>query len=209
LEARLLLAADLHAIEYGPLLASYYLANPVHEQSAEFRVNELGRGYYLDTFAHVELADDEEDGGATGEDNGPKVPLSEITQLASDPSAPNTFYLDFDGQRVADTDWNRNDNNGLPIHARPYDTDGDVTTFSQTELDAIFEIWQRVSEDYAPFDINITTIEPSEADLTSRRNAIRGIITTSVDDKDMGGTGEIWFPDAGGYAFIGSWMQSD
>ncbi len=155
----------------------------------------------------AESADDQGGGSGSSESANVAVPISEIPQLSSNPSAPNTFYLDFLGERVVDTDWNRNDNDGLPIHARPYDTDGDVTTFSQTELDAIVEIWQRVSEDFAPFDINITTIEPPEAALEARRQAIRGIITTSVDDQDMGGTGEVWFPNAGGVAFVGSWLE--
>ena len=29
-----------------------------------------------------------------------------------------------------------------------------------TERAAIFEIWQRVTEDYAPFDVNVTTVDP-------------------------------------------------
>ena len=42
-----------------------------------------------------------------------------------------------------------------------YDSDGDVTTFSEVELAYIQAVWEVVAEDYAPFNINVTTVEPS------------------------------------------------
>ncbi|WIA33446.1 hypothetical protein OEZ86_006578 [Tetradesmus obliquus] len=41
-----------------------------------------------------------------------------------------------------------------------YDTDNDTTTFSNQELSDIVAIWRFVAEDYAPFDVDVTTIEP-------------------------------------------------
>jgi hypothetical protein len=41
-----------------------------------------------------------------------------------------------------------------PINAVPYDRDGDPG-FSNAELTNIQEIWQNVSEDYAPFDVDV------------------------------------------------------
>ena len=43
-----------------------------------------------------------------------------------------------------------------------YDFDGDRTTFSAVELEAIHEIWARVTEKYSPFDIDVTTEEPAD-----------------------------------------------
>jgi hypothetical protein len=57
---------------------------------------------------------------------------------------------------------NANYNNGQPMTVPPYDTDGFVSTaFSATELSNIKAIWRGVAEDFAPFDIDVTTEDPS------------------------------------------------
>jgi len=127
-----------------------------------------------------------------------------IPALHSNPESSLTIFLDFDGQVVTGTDWNAQ-NKGRAIHAAAYDTDGDPTTFSSAELRAIERIWERVSEDYAPFDIDVTTEEPPLADFQAGRTAIRAIITTNYDDAASGGTGDKWFDDSGGVGYIGSW----
>lgn len=47
-----------------------------------------------------------------------------------------------------------------PITIPAYDTDGDPSTFNTSELAAIGQIWRFVAEDYAAWDIDVTTIEP-------------------------------------------------
>lgn len=44
-----------------------------------------------------------------------------------------------------------------PIVTPPYDLDGDTTTFSPDERVAILEVWRMVSEDYALWDVDVTT----------------------------------------------------
>ena len=39
----------------------------------------------------------------------------------------------------------------------PFDTDGTPSTFSASELAVVQDAWQRVAEDYAPFDVDVTT----------------------------------------------------
>jgi hypothetical protein len=78
----------------------------------------------------------------------------------SRPSAPNVLYLNFAGERVSSTVWNNTLNRSL-IPAVPFSTDSDATTFSDAEQLAIRRIWQRVAEDYAPFDIDVTTERPA------------------------------------------------
>ena len=55
--------------------------------------------------------------------------------------------------------------NPLPIEraegVRLYDTDGNEGVFTQSELDVIAEVWKRVAEDFAPYDIDVTTEEPT------------------------------------------------
>jgi hypothetical protein len=85
---------------------------------------------------------------------GAKNPLSALPGLSSLPGAKATLYLDFNGH--SESTWGSYRNVKTPV----YDTDGDRTTFSDAELAAITEIWQRVSEDYAPFNVNVTTVDP-------------------------------------------------
>jgi PKD repeat protein len=69
------------------------------------------------------------------------------------------IYLDFDGALVSNTSWNSA--YGLSvIDAKPFDLDGNPSAFSDAELQRIQNIWRRVAEDYAPFDVDVTTEEP-------------------------------------------------
>src|SRR5262249_9347403 len=85
--------------------------------------------------------------------------------LHSDPGAAKAIFLDFDGHLIRNTLWNVNGFGNI-INA-PYDTDGDLTTFSPSELDTIQMVWQRVSEDFSPFDVDVTTVDPGVDALTN------------------------------------------
>src|SRR2546427_10732730 len=75
-----------------------------------------------------------------------------VPLLSSDPSATVKVYLDFDGD--AATTWN-----GFSVPATPaYDLDGDPTSFNDTELSNIRQIWARVAEKFSPFNVDVTTI---------------------------------------------------
>src|SRR5665213_3050292 len=66
-----------------------------------------------------------------------------LPMLSSFPSAQATIFLDFDGQYVQSSLWN----GGNPLNCAPSGlTDAQIV-----------EIFNRVSEDYRPFNINITT----------------------------------------------------
>jgi hypothetical protein len=93
--------------------------------------------------------------GGTGSTGGPTFGLSSVPQLSSLPGAKASIYLNFTGDFTAS--WGSYSNITTPA----YDIDGDPTTFSQTELNNITQIWQYVAEDYAPFNINVTTVQPS------------------------------------------------
>ena len=90
-------------------------------------------------------------------------PYTETFRLHSNPGSPRTIYLDFTGGDVRDTSWNAN---GLTAATYPpFDTDGDPSSFSTAEQDLIQGVWQRVSEDYAPLGIDVTTEEPAGSRL--------------------------------------------
>lgn len=94
--------------------------------------------------------------------NGPVAPLANTLQLNSRPGSKHTIYLDFVGGSVAGTEWNTSDwANQSTINVPPYQLDGDTSAnFTDNELTQIQRAWADVAEDYAPFDVNVTTQNP-------------------------------------------------
>ncbi len=82
-----------------------------------------------------------------------------LPMLDSNPGAPKTLFLDFTGhsQNTFSNHRGTFPQNGLPIVTPAYDTTFDPTVFSAQEKSEIKQIWARVAEDYAPFNINVTT----------------------------------------------------
>jgi fibronectin type 3 domain-containing protein len=97
-----------------------------------------------------------------------RVLLSGVPVLNSLPGAAVSLYLDFNGHSEAQ--WGSYSNANTP----EFNLDG-TAGFSQAETDAMTKIWQYVAEDYSPFKINVTTVEPpSFADGVAMRIAIGG-----------------------------------
>ncbi|MBD2041469.1 DUF4347 domain-containing protein [Microcoleus sp. FACHB-672] len=90
---------------------------------------------------------------------GPTVPLASLPLLSSNPGATAKIFLDFDGHTTSGTAWNTNFNGNADIISPAYSIDSDLNTFSTTEVANIEEIWKRVAEDYAPFDVDVTTVD--------------------------------------------------
>ena len=107
-----------------------------------------------------------------------------LPMLSSLPGTQATIFLDFDGQYVQASSWN----GGNPLNCAP-------SGLSDTQ---IIEIFNRVSEDYRPFNINITTdsTEFLAAPVTQR---IRIIVTPTSS----------WFTGVGGVAYTGSFTWGD
>ncbi|MEK6260822.1 MAG: hypothetical protein AABP62_19660 [Planctomycetota bacterium] len=98
----------------------------------------------------------------------PPFPLAQTFFLHSRPTATKVIFLDFDGHVTTGTPWN-SANNAWPtaaatITTSPYSYEG-TNSFSNNELGSIQEIWQRVSECFSPFDVDVTTQQPLVADL--------------------------------------------
>lgn len=125
-------------------------------------------------------------------------PLDQTFRLHSLPGSSKVIFLDFDGATVTGTAWNSSYNGGAAIIAAPFDLDGNPSTFSATELQRIQNIWKRVAEDYAPFDVDVTTEEPA-ADALTR---------TSSSDAQFGNrviiTPTNFYPNAGGVSYVGT-----
>ncbi|QYM79529.1 immunoglobulin domain-containing protein [Horticoccus luteus] len=107
---------------------------------------------------------------------GAAVPVSAPPIRHSRPGAENVIYLNFSGYTVKGTAWNA-ELAKAEFDCVPYDTDSDPTTFSASEQAAIVAIWQRVAEDYRPFDVDVTTERP--AVFTSR--TAHALITRNTD----------------------------
>ena len=128
-------------------------------------------------------------------------PLSQTFQLSSRPTATKTIYLDFTGHETKDTAWNTG--GATTITTDPFSFDS-APAFSDAELTAIQEIWQRVSECYSPFDVNVTTLEPAVADLiNSGTGDTKWGIRVLIGESDPSPA-----PNAGGVAFIGSFTAN-
>jgi len=106
--------------------------------------------------------------------------------MSSYSSAKAVIYLDFDGHNVEGTSWNWS----LPvIHCQPSGLDSTQIT----------EVFNRVAEDFRPFNVNVTTDSTSFLAVAPDRR-MRVIITTTSD----------WYGNsAGGVAFISSFSWGD
>ncbi|MCA9082913.1 MAG: proprotein convertase P-domain-containing protein [Planctomycetaceae bacterium] len=92
----------------------------------------------------------------------PRLLLTNPDPFSSLPGAPVTIYLDFDGHTEADASWTTQRKDGVigDIITPAFSTDADTANFSATERQWIEEIWARVAEDFRPFNVNVTTVEP-------------------------------------------------
>ncbi len=100
--------------------------------------------------------------GEGGEAPPPPAGLSQIDTftLHSKPGAPKTVYIDFDGHNVTGTIWNSE--SGFASHPmKAYDTSGDPAIWTTAELDVVADVWRRMVEDLAPYDVDVTTEEPA------------------------------------------------
>lgn len=111
---------------------------------------------------------------------------AQVPVLSSHPDAKATIFLDFDGHTVEGTSWNRTD--------QPIVCAGSGLTATQ-----ILHVFNRVAEDYRPFNINITTDSVKFMEAPADRR-MRAIITKTSS----------WYGNtAGGVAFIGSFRSGD
>ncbi len=107
--------------------------------------------------------------------------LGAVVSLESLPGVDHVIYLDFDGEVV---DWV----NGSTITANSWGWDNEKIT----------EIWKIVAEDFAPFEVNVTT-NRDVFDATSKTKRIMAVFTPTDDAA----------PSTGGFAYLDSFSSSD
>jgi hypothetical protein len=76
--------------------------------------------------------------------------------LSSKPGAANILYLDFNGHITPNSsEW------GV-FRARPFTLDNNRKRFNRAEKAFIENVWRRVTEDFAPFQYDVTTVGISQ-----------------------------------------------
>jgi hypothetical protein len=140
-------------------------------------------------------------GGDSEEVLGPAAlaPLADTFLLHSKPNSNRKIFLDFDGHALSGNGWTASYNGGTNIDAPAWDTDGNPANFGDAERTAIQRIWLRVAEDFAPFEVDVTTEYPGEAALT-RANTGDQIYGTRALVSAISS----YFGNYGGIAYVGA-----
>jgi len=110
--------------------------------------------------------------------------------------ASNVIFINFLGGLVASTQWNFATGQAS-FSPKPFDTDGNTTFFSAAEKLTISYIWNRVAEDYAPWNVDVTTEPPAVFGPTTGTI----MITSNVDAKGI----PMPTSTAGGISYVNVW----
>jgi hypothetical protein len=113
-----------------------------------------------------------------------QVTFAQVPKLSSYKDSIATIFIDFDGQTVVGTSWNGSG----PI----------VCGSANLNTAQMTEIFNRVAEDYRPFNVNVTT-DSTKYFLAPPAQRMRVILTTSSS----------WFGSAGGVSFNDSFTWGD
>lgn len=103
----------------------------------------------------------------------PSFPLEQTFLLHSRPSATRKIYLDFDGHVTRNTPWNVGQDPNLVTPAFSNDAD---PAFNAAERAIVQEAFRRISEHFAPWDVDVTTEDPG----------VEGLRKTSAGDLAYG-----------------------
>ena len=131
-----------------------------------------------------------------------EFPLADTFKLHSLPGATKRIYLDFDGHFTTKTLWQTYFRYG-DIDTPAFSLDANYDAFTDLEKAAVQDIWARVAEDFAPFEVDVTTEDPG----------VDALINTGGSDAEwgvrvvVGGDGS-WMGSAG-VAVMGGVGQSD
>ncbi len=127
---------------------------------------------------------------------GQLQPLDQTFLLHSKPGSSKTLVLNFQGAILSGTAWNTA---GTAITAAAFDFDGNAAVFSNAELERIQYIWQHVAEDYAAFDIDVTTEIVAQDKITRASSTDQVYGTVALITKRSG----VYTCSCGGVAYVG------
>lgn len=127
------------------------------------------------------------------------IPIATTAQLAdafklhSNPGASKTIYLNFVGYTGSRTAWSSG-----TISSAPYDLNGNPSNYDDNERRNIISIWNRVAEDYAAFDVDVTT-EPPASDALIRSS----VADTTYGTQVVIAKSDFFNCGCGGVAYVG------
>jgi len=87
------------------------------------------------------------------------IPLSSAFFLHTNPGADKVIFLDFDGHQSKNNGWGHN------ITFPAFNESGSAATFTNGELQSIINHWEYIAEDFAAYDVDVTTEEPDQDHL--------------------------------------------
>jgi hypothetical protein len=129
------------------------------------------------------------------------APLAQTFSLHSKPGSQRTIYLDFTGHNVSGTIWNTAQHGLAPGAQSAWSLDADPTNFNPTESGTVQSVWQRVAEDYAPFDVDVTTQDPGAPALTRTDAADQVFGTRALITPSTGAANKLCKGTCGGIAY--------
>jgi hypothetical protein len=129
----------------------------------------------------------------------PPYATSQTFVLHSRPSATRKIYLDFNGHTTSGTKWNTQYAGGAAFTTGAFDKDGYPGSWSTAEHAAIQAVWLSVREDFAPFNVDVTTQDPGYDGLRYTYNGdpyygVRVVV----------GRNAFYPASAGGVGYVGS-----
>ena len=191
----LLLDGELADVAAGVDWTAGELADTLLTDDTLFVTDDGGVGYADEAPAPGEYT--------TAESAAAHADASTILTLHSRPDALLTILLDFDGHVTTGTGWNTGQNS--EIVSAPFGRDGHPGWLSSLEIAEIEAVWRIVAEDFAPFNVDVTTQDPGADALRSsgRGDAEYGtrIVISPTDE---------WYGDGyGGVAYVGSFKSNN
>jgi uncharacterized cupredoxin-like copper-binding protein len=154
-----------------------YIVCPDGHANCDGHHHSCGSAGALEAPEETEAADLPGTGRAT-------VSITSPPAYNSKPGAPYHIYLDFNGAIVAGKAWNSS--RGVASwDCAAWSTDADRTTFTDAEQAEMRRVWERISEDYAPFNVNVTTdVTYDPTNYIGDKNKVGWLLFTPTIDKN-------------------------
>ncbi|MDC8759890.1 PKD domain-containing protein [Janthinobacterium fluminis] len=172
-------AIDLLGADLAPVASWYGMTTQALSQllltDPSVHLDRKGRIVHIDEGSGATAAGAIAGATATGTTTATPFPLDQTFKLHTRPDSTRVLFLDFNGQ------------GNYPA----FSLDGVPATFSDAERLLIQKVWQRVAEDYAAFDVDVTTEAPA---VTLGKIGATVLITPQSSG-------------AGGYAYLNSFAK--
>ena len=123
-----------------------------------------------------------------------------VPQLTSRAGGAYTLYLNFAGFDFTGS-WGGNQTNPSTTSYATYRNA--AGSFSAAQQDEIREIWARTAEKFAPFGINVTTVDPAGAGLTDRQRQAYYDAQPRVQQTIVSPTDSVSNSTASGVSYLG------